>query len=152
MKTHFSFKEIKELLPYDFPFLLIDKVIEIVKDKRIICIKNVTGNEIYFLGHFKEEAVMPGVLIIEALAQAALFLIKYGQNRKRHGYLLGSINKMRFFKPVLPGDQMIIEVKIIKVLGNSALVAGYVTVDEKIVAKGELIFIKTKKSNSSNVR
>jgi len=144
MKTHFSFKEIKELLPYDFPFLLIDKVIEIVRDKRIICIKNVTGNEIYFLGHFKEEAVMPGVLIIEALAQAALFLIKQNQNKKKDRYLLGSINKMHFFKPVLPGDQMVIEAKIIKVLGNSALVTGYVTVDKEIVVRGDLIFARIK--------
>lgn len=151
MKIHLSFKEIKELLPYDFPFLLLDRVIEIEKNKRIICIKNITGNEIYFLGHFKDEAVMPGVLIIEALAQAALLLIKYSQNKKNIRYLLGSVNKMRFLKPALPGDQMVIEIKVIKVLSDSVLVTGYATVDKEIVVKGDLIFARIK-SDSGNVR
>lgn len=144
MKTYLSFKEIRKASPYGFPFLLLDKAIKIEKDKRITCIKNVTGNEIYFLGHFKEEAVMPGALIIEAIGQAALLLMTQSQKNKKDKYLVGSVNKMRFFKLVLPGDQMVIEVKVIKVLGNSVLVTGKVTVDNEIVVKGEMIFAKRK--------
>ncbi|MFH1413617.1 MAG: 3-hydroxyacyl-ACP dehydratase FabZ [Candidatus Omnitrophota bacterium] len=141
MKQQLTFQEIKKIIPYDFPFLLIDKAIEIEKDKRAVCLKNVTGNEVYFLGHFKDQAVMPGVLIIEAIGQAALILVKHGRKNSVK-YLLAAVNKVRFFKPVLPGDQMIIEVKAIKKLGNLFLISGSVTVDDTVVAKGELVFSK----------
>jgi len=138
-----SFEEIKTLLKQRFPLIMVDRVLEIEPGKRIKALKNVTGNEIQFLGHFPDYAIMPGIFIVEAIGQCAsiLFSQTTGQAQTTGEFLvLGTINEMRFFVPVLPGDTMILEVNILKMMVGAALVEGNVTVDENVVAKGKLSF------------
>jgi 3-hydroxyacyl-[acyl-carrier-protein] dehydratase len=108
-------------------------------------IKNVTGNEIQFLGHFPELAIMPGTLIVEAIGQAASILFSKTTSlgmRPGEFLVLGVINDMRFLVPVLPGDRMEIAVQILKFVGDIALVESSVTVDQKVVARGKLGFAR----------
>ena len=125
--------------------LMIDSVVEIEPEKRIRAIKNVTGNEMQFLGHFPDKAVMPGTLIVEAIGQAAsiLFSKMTGTGLKPGEFLvLGTINSMRFLVPVVPGDRMEIDVKVLKLVQDLALVEGAVTVDGAVVATGTLGFAR----------
>ena len=108
-----TIEEIKEYLPHRFPFLLIDRVLSFEKDKRIVALKNVTVNEPYFPGHFPHFAVMPGVLIVEAMAQAAAVLSLKSRGHKNDGkwvYYFVGIDAARFKRPVTPGDQLVLEV------------------------------------------
>ncbi|MCP5005945.1 MAG: beta-hydroxyacyl-ACP dehydratase [Planctomycetes bacterium] len=137
-----NFEEVKELVPQKFPFLFIDRVIEFQKESRIVCLKNVSGNEAFFAGHFPDFAIMPGVLIVEALAQASIILFqKSFKSDKEEGkvFLLASAN-VRFSKPVFPGDQLILEVDCEKIISNAAIVKGVAKVGEKIVTKATLSF------------
>src|SRR5699024_10545309 len=110
-------KQIKETIPHRYPFLLVDKVNEIEEGKRVVCLKNVTANEPFFQGHFPDYPVMPGVLIIEALAQAgAIAVLGKEQNKGKVGFLAG-VDKCRFKKQVTPGDQLRLEVEIIREKG-----------------------------------
>ncbi|RIJ89039.1 MAG: 3-hydroxyacyl-[acyl-carrier-protein] dehydratase FabZ [Candidatus Brocadia sp.] len=127
------FEEIRSLLPQKYPFLFIDKVIEFEEGKRIVCVKNVSGNEPVFVGHFPDFAIMPGVLIIEAMAQAS-------KNNRDTVFLLASVNNARFTKPVFPGDQIFIEITVEKIVSKGAIVQAAVAVDEKAVAKATLTF------------
>jgi len=105
--------EIKQFLPHRYPFLLIDRVTEFEKDKRIVALKNVSVNEPFFPGHFPHYHVMPGVLIVEAMAQAAAVLSLRSLNQKNDGkwvYYFVGIDGARFKRPVIPGDQLVIEV------------------------------------------
>lgn len=105
---------IREILPHRFPMLLVDRIIEMEPD-RIVGIKNVTVNEPFFTGHFPEFPVMPGVLIIEAMAQVAgVLVLKEIENRKEKLVLLASVDSAKFRRPVLPGDQLRIEMKMVK--------------------------------------
>ena len=125
--------------------LMIDSVVAIDPEKRIQAIKNVTGNEMQFLGHFPEQAVMPGTLIVETIGQAAsiLFSKMTGAGLKPGEFLvLGTINNMRFLVPVVPGDRMEIDVKVLKLVGDLALVEGAVRVDGTLVATGTLGFAR----------
>jgi 3-hydroxyacyl-[acyl-carrier-protein] dehydratase len=135
-----NFEQIREILAHGFPFLMIDRVIELEVGKRIVAVKNVTGNEIHFLGHFPRLAVMPGVLIIEAMAQAMSVL--YLKSRADPGGppIIGYLTNaaVRFMKPVVPGDQMRIEMEILKQIDYGIISRGVVRVDDTIVAKGEL--------------
>jgi 3-hydroxyacyl-[acyl-carrier-protein] dehydratase len=109
-----NFEEVRELVPQKYPFLFIDKVTELQKETRIVCIKNISGNESFFAGHFPDFAIMPGVLIVEALAQASIILFKKSfdtEQNKDKVFLLASAN-VRFSKPVFPGDQLILEVDV----------------------------------------
>jgi 3-hydroxyacyl-[acyl-carrier-protein] dehydratase len=137
-----NFEEIKELLPQRFPILMIDRVLEFEEGRSITAIKNVSGNEMFFLGHFPDNAVMPGVLIIEAMAQTASILAKltYKSNQKSNKYYFASANKIRFLKPVVPGDQLIIKVEVIKLTSAAGIVRAEVTVDDNVVSTGELAF------------
>lgn len=123
--------------------LILDRVLEIELGKSIKALKNVTGNEIQFLGHFPGYAIMPRVFIVEAIGQCAsiLFSQTTGQGQ-HHGELLvlGTISEMRFFVPVLPGHTMILDVTILKMMPGAALVEGIATVDGTMVAKGKLSF------------
>ncbi|MFZ0502574.1 MAG: hypothetical protein WAM44_02620, partial [Chthoniobacterales bacterium] len=124
-----------------------DTVIGIEPEKRIQAIKNVTGNEIQFQGHFPEHAVLPGTLIVEAIGQAAslLFARTTGSGLTTGEFLvLGTINSMRFLVPVVPGDRMEINVKVLKFVQDLALVEGEVTVDGALVATGTLGFARRK--------
>jgi beta-hydroxyacyl-ACP dehydratase FabZ len=109
-------KTILEYLPHRYPFLLIDRVIEFEEKKRIVAIKNVTINEPFFTGHFPGNPVMPGVLIVEALAQAGGVLCLYSMGVKNHGlvYLMG-LDKVKFRMPVYPGDQLQLEVEALRI-------------------------------------
>jgi 3-hydroxyacyl-[acyl-carrier-protein] dehydratase len=140
-----SFAEVRALLQQRFPMIMVDTVIELVPERRIRTTKNVTGNEIQFLGHFPEYAIMPGTLIVEAFGQSAslLFLHSTSVQLKPEEYLvLGLIKDMRFLAPVLPGDRMEITVDIVKIAGDITLVEGIVAVDTTTVARGQLGFAK----------
>src|SRR3989338_1148839 len=111
--------EIQKIIPNRFPFLLIDKVIELIPNEKLIAIKNVSVNEHFFVGHFPEEKVMPGVLIVEAMAQAGCVYFYYSKDLigKKLIYYLGKV-EARFFAPVVPGDQLKIEVTTLKLLAD----------------------------------
>ncbi len=137
-----NFEEIKKLVPQKYPFMFIDKVIELQKESRIVCLKNVSGNEPFFVGHFPDFAIMPGVLIVEALAQAAIILFKKSfdtEQNKDKVFLLASAN-VRFSKPVFPGDQLTLEIDIEKVISSAAIVKGVAKVGDKVVTKATLSF------------
>ena len=138
------FEEIRSLLPQKYPFLFIDRVVEFDEGKKIVCVKNVSGNEPVFVGHFPDFAIMPGVLIIEAMAQASIILFRKSlstqQNDKNTVFLLASVNNARFTKPVFPGDQLFIEIIVEKIVSKGAIVQATVKVDEKTVAKASLTF------------
>jgi 3-hydroxyacyl-[acyl-carrier-protein] dehydratase len=140
-----TFEEIKTYLRQRFPFIMVDRVLEVEPGKRIKAVKNVTGNEIQFLGHFPDYAIMPGVLIVEAIGQCASILFSRTTGRGvKEGELLvlAAINDMRFFVSVHPGHTMILEVTILKMTGEAALVEGIVTVDGTVVTKGRLAFAR----------
>jgi 3-hydroxyacyl-[acyl-carrier-protein] dehydratase len=145
MKPVLNFEEVRALLKQRFPLLMIDSVVGIEPEKRIQAIKNVTGNEFQFLGHFPDHAVMPGTFIVEAIGQAAsiLFSKMTGSGLSAGEFLvLGTINNMRFLVPVVPGDRMEIDVKVLKFVNDLALVEGAVTVDGTLVATGTLGFAR----------
>jgi len=140
-----SFEEIKGLLKQRFPFVMVDRVLEIEPNKRIKSLKNVTGNEIQFLGHFPEYAIMPGVLIVEAIGQSASILFSSSTKKgidKGEVMVLGAINNMKFLAPVLPGQTMLIEVNVLKMVEDAALVEGIVTVEGNVVTTGKLSFAR----------
>lgn len=144
-----SFEEVRELVPQKYPFLFIDKVIELQKESRIVCLKNISGNESFFTGHFPDFAIMPGVLIIEALAQASIVLFRKSfdtEKDKDKVFLLASAN-VRFSKPVFPGDQLTLEINSEKIISTAAIVKGVARVEDKIVTKATLSFgVADKKS------
>ncbi len=134
-------QEIKAIIPHRYPFLLIDRVVELEEGKRIVAIKNVTNNEEFFNGHFPQEPVMPGVLIIEAMAQAgAVALLSLEQFRGKIAYF-GGIDKAKFRGKVVPGDTLRLELEIIKLKKVAGIGKGIAYVDGKKVAEAELTFM-----------
>jgi len=136
--------EIKNYLPHRYPFLLLDKVVDYVPGESITALKNVSVNEPFFHGHFPQEPLMPGVLIIEAMAQAAAILgvISGAESREALGdvlYYLVGVDNARFRKTVLPGDQLIIEVKFNTVRRNIWKFSATAKVDGKLVASTDLL-------------
>jgi 3-hydroxyacyl-[acyl-carrier-protein] dehydratase len=138
-----DFEEIKKLIPQRFPFIMIDRVLEIEPGKHATAVKNISGNDMVFLGHFPEKAIMPGALILEAMAQTAIILFatskKNEGNDKKPLYFFGSV-KARFLHPAVPGDQLKIKVENVKTLPTSAFVSGEAFVDDKKIAEAELVF------------
>ena len=134
-------KEIMKILPHRPPFLLIDRVEEIVEGEKIVAVKNVTMNEPYFVGHFPQEPVMPGVLIVEAMAQAGAVAVLSMEQFKGKTAYFGGIDKAKFRRKVVPGDTLRIEVEIIKLKMNAGIGKGTAYVDGKKVAEGELTFM-----------
>ncbi len=133
--------QIKEIIPHRYPMLLIDRVEELIEGQRIVAKKNVTINEPFFQGHFPHEPVMPGVLIVEAMAQAgAVALLSLPQFKGKTAYF-GGIDKAKFRKKVTPGDTLILEVEILKIKANAGLGKGIARVDGKKVAEAELTFM-----------
>jgi len=140
-----SFEEVRSILKQRFPMLMVDNVVSLDPGKSIYATKNVTGNEMHFLGHFPERAVMPGTLIAEAIGQAAsiLFAKTTGMEGESGAFLvLGSIHDMRFLVPVVPGERMDIDVHVLKFVGNLALVEGTVRVNDVVVATGKIGFAR----------
>lgn len=133
--------QIKEIIPHRYPMLLIDRVEELTEGQRIVAKKNVTINEPFFQGHFPHEPVTPGVLIVEAMAQAgAVALLSLPQFKGKTAYF-GGIDKAKFRKKVTPGDTLILEVEILKIKANAGLGKGIARVDGKKVAEAELTFM-----------
>ena len=136
-------EEIKKVLPHRYPFLMIDRVIEVKKGESIKAIKNVTYNEPFFQGHFPNKSIMPGVLIIEAFAQAAALLGAYGfdevRNSENEIYALVSVNKARFRKPAGPGDQLVLDVVFQSVKSGMWKFRAVAHIDSEEVASAELL-------------
>jgi len=135
-------QEILKYLPHRYPFLLIDRVIEFELGKRIRALKNVSVNEPYFNGHFPYYKVMPGVLIVEAMAQAAAILSFRTMGIKpddKSVYYFAGIDRARFKKPVMPGDQLVLEVSIERTVRNVVKYAGKAYVGDVLVAEAELL-------------
>ena len=138
-----SFEEVKRLLPQRNPFILIDRIVEFEDGKRVVCLKNVSANEPFFVGHFPGFEIMPGVLILEAMAQASIVLFKKGSagtDSSDKVFLLVSVNKARFSKPVFPGDQLMLEINVDKIVSTGAIVQGVAKVKDTVVAKATLTF------------
>lgn len=133
-------KQIQEIIPQRAPFLMIDKVEDFVPGESAIAYKTVCINEPYFEGHFPGNPIMPGVLIVEALAQTGAVAILSMEENKGKNALFGGIDKLRFKKQVVPGDVLKLEVKIIKRKGPVGVGEAIATVDGKVAAKGELTF------------
>ncbi len=141
MEMVFDIKSIMRNLPHRYPFLLLDRVIEFIKDKKIVALKNVTINEPFFQGHFPDTPIMPGVLIVEAMGQAGGVLVSQSlppENQGKLIYFMGFDN-VRFRKPVVPGDQLILELEMLKFRSKAVKMAGIAKVDEKIVAEAQLL-------------
>lgn len=136
-----NIEEIKKILPHRYPFLLIDRVEEVISGEKIICKKNVTANEEFFNGHFPEEAIMPGVLMVEALAQAgAIALLSLPDFQGKTAYF-GGMDKVKFRKKVVPGDTLKLEVEILKLRDGVGIGKGVAFVDGKKAVEAQLTFI-----------
>ncbi len=141
MDTTYDVQDIMKFLPHRYPFLMIDRILEIVPGDRVVAIKNVTINEPFFQGHFPENPIMPGVLIIEAMGQAGSVLASSSLPEKNQGaviYFMG-MDKVKFRKPVVPGDQLLFEVKILRKRSTTFKMSGIAKVDGKVVAEAELL-------------
>ncbi|MFQ8687498.1 MAG: 3-hydroxyacyl-ACP dehydratase FabZ [Anaerotignaceae bacterium] len=134
-------KEIMNILPHRHPFLLIDRVLEMEEGKKCVALKNVTMNEPFFQGHFPQEPVMPGVLIIEALAQTGAVAMLSMEEFKSKIAFFGGIDKAKFRGKVVPGDTLRLEVEMIKIKRNAGIGKGIAYVGDKKVAEGELTFM-----------
>jgi 3-hydroxyacyl-[acyl-carrier-protein] dehydratase len=135
-------EQIKEYLPHRFPFLMLDRIVEWEKDKRIVALKNVSANEPHFPGHFPHFAVMPGVLIIEAMAQAAAMLGLLSAEHKNDGnsvYYFVGIDGARFKRPVRPGDQLILEVELLRLARGIGKFHAVARVGDAVVSEAELL-------------
>lgn len=132
--------EIKNIIPHRYPFLLVDRIEEMVEGEKAVGIKNVTINEPFFQGHFPEYPVMPGVLIVEAMAQVgATAILQKEENKGKIGFLAG-IDKCRFKRQVKPGDQLKLEVEIIRVKGPIGKGKGVATVNGELACEAEITF------------
>ncbi|MBV8881081.1 MAG: 3-hydroxyacyl-ACP dehydratase FabZ [Planctomycetaceae bacterium] len=146
-----NFEEVRRLLPQAHPFLMVDKVVELVPGERIVAQKNISGNESFFEGHFPGMAIMPAALILESLAQATILLVRKsaelsaptGAPPDPAVYLFGSVHaKMQ--RPVFPGDVMKLEVKLTKLYGEGGAADGAATVDGKTCTQAEMYFSKVR--------
>jgi 3-hydroxyacyl-[acyl-carrier-protein] dehydratase len=143
--------QIMSILPHRYPFLLIDRLIEIERKKRVVALKNVTINEPHFAGHFPDFPIMPGVLIIEAIAQAgaALLLTEYSAaDRASKLMVFTSIDRARFRRPVVPGDQLRIEVTVLNWRSNAVKMRGIATVDGKLACEATVMCAMTNRKSA----
>ncbi|MDA8432519.1 MAG: 3-hydroxyacyl-ACP dehydratase FabZ [Nitrospiraceae bacterium] len=136
--------EIMKLLPHRYPFLLVDKIVDLKPGESAIGLKNVTINEPFFQGHFPGQPIMPGVLVIEAMAQVAgVMAFKSGMEGKSVYFM--SIDNVKFRRPIVPGDQLMMDIKVLKQRGNVWRFSGSATVDGKLVSEAEFTAMLTDK-------
>jgi 3-hydroxyacyl-[acyl-carrier-protein] dehydratase len=141
IKTTFSIEEIQELLPHRYPFLLVDRIIDYVPGKKAVGIKNVTFNEPQFQGHFPGRSLMPGVLLIEAMAQVGGVVMTQMPNSQGGLFVFAGIDKVRFRRQIVPGDQLVMTVELLWVKQRRfGKMQGRAEVDGKLAAEGELMF------------
>ena len=135
-----SLEEIKKILPHRYPFLLVDRVLEVQKGKYCKALKNISGNEEVFQGHFPSQAVLPGVMIIEALAQTAGIVIHSGKEDTSSSEIVffAGIDKAKFRIPVVPGDQLVLETNLINQRRNFWVFEGKASVEDKLAAQAEI--------------
>ncbi|MBI4353350.1 MAG: 3-hydroxyacyl-ACP dehydratase FabZ [Candidatus Omnitrophica bacterium] len=134
-----EFEAIKKILPHRYPFLLVDRVLE-MGERHIVAVKNVSGNEAFFQGHFPGHPVMPGVLLLEAMAQTGgVFLLSKPEYRGKLAYL-AAVNEARFRKAVVPGDQLRLEVQMVKIKSRMGLVKASASVEGEEVCSAEIMF------------
>jgi beta-hydroxyacyl-ACP dehydratase FabZ len=141
MEKTFDIQKIMNLLPHRYPFIMIDRILELVPGEKVVALKNVTINEPFFQGHFPGSPIMPGVLMIEAMGQAGAVLAAESLPEEEQGsliYFMG-MNNVKFRKPVVPGDQIIFEIKFLKQRAKVFKMSGIAFVDEKRVAEAELM-------------
>ena len=141
MKKAYDIQKIMNLLPHRYPFIMIDRILELVPGEKVVALKNVTINEPFFQGHFPGSPIMPGVLMIEAMGQAGAVLAAESLPEEEQGsliYFMG-MNKVKFRKPVVHGDQLILEMKFLKQRAKVFKMSGMAFVDEKLVAEAELM-------------
>lgn len=141
-------RDIMNYLPHRYPFLLVDRVTQIERGASLTGIKNVTFNEPFFQGHFPENPIMPGVLIIEAMAQAAGILALDFLAESPKAMLFMSIERAKFRRPVIPGDQLILEIKVIHQRGNVWKFSAAGKVDDKVVSEAEFTAMLTERGQS----
>jgi 3-hydroxyacyl-[acyl-carrier-protein] dehydratase len=141
IKTTFSSEEIQQLLPHRYPFLLVDKIIDYVPEKKAVGVKNVTVNEPQFQGHFPERPLMPGVLIVEAMAQVGGVIVKQLPGLENGLFVFTGIDKVRFRRQVVPGDQLVMTVELLCIKQRRfAKVKARAEVEGQLAAEGELMF------------
>ena len=138
-----DFDEILRSLPHAFPFRMIDRILDIEKGKRAVALKNVSKDEPYFLGHFPKEPIVPGVLILEAMAQTGGLAFESSLKREKRGLpVLASIEEFRLKRRVIPGDQLIIEAEVLRIFSNLAKVKVLAKVKEETVAEGTFVLAR----------
>ena len=139
--TTMTLDQIKQIIPHRDPFLFVDKIIAFEENKRAVGVKQLSDQDHFFKGHFPKRPIMPGVLIIEALAQVSgVLILNRKENLGKYAYFMG-MNKVKFRKPILPGDQLILEVEFLRSKSKSGQMYGRALVDGKVVAEAEMMFV-----------
>ncbi len=140
-----DFEEIKQVLPQKFPYYMVDRILELKERRKVVGIKNISGNEICFLGHFPDQSVVPATMILEIMAQIGTFLF-YSKNKKHKklDFFLGIIKEARFVKSVLPGDQLKVTITATRITKDNAYVHAIAMVEGQIAAASDMIFVRRK--------
>jgi len=136
----FDIEAIKEILPHRYPFLLVDRILELVPGKRAVGLKNVTVNEPFFQGHFPQRAIMPGVLVIEIMAQVGGVMILAVEEHKGKLAYIGTVDNAKFRKPIVPGDTLEVTVELLRLRGNMGKVRCVARVGGEEAAEADIMF------------